>query len=45
MGFESGFVDEDAGVGGEAGECEGAGVGVYRHDFADCARILESVMC
>ena len=26
MGFESGFVDEDAGVGGEAGECEG-GVG------------------
>ena len=43
MGFESGLVDEDAGVGGETGECEG-GVGVYRHDFADCARILESVV-
>jgi hypothetical protein len=36
-------VDEDAGVGGETGECEG-GVDVDGDDFANRARVLDSVV-
>ena len=36
----AGFVDQDSGIGGKAGEGED-GAFVYRYNFADCSRILE----
>lgn len=42
LGLDAGLVDEDAGVGGEAGEGQDGSV-VHRHDLADRSGVLEPV--